>query len=89
MEYYPTIEKKKIFNNIYGPWGLYAKWNKSEKDKHCILSYVESKTSKNLIKKIEVRVTVTRGRVWGLCGVQELDKDSLKVQTSIYKINKY
>ena len=21
MEYYPTIEKKKIFNNINGPWG--------------------------------------------------------------------
>ena len=54
-----------------------------------MISYVESKTSKNLIKKIEVRVTVTRGRGWGLCGVRELDKDSQKVQTSSYKINKY
>ena len=52
-------------------------------------SYVESKISKNLIKKREIRFTVTRGRGWGLCGVQELDEDSQKVQTFSYKINKY
>ena len=39
--------------------------------------------------KREIRLTVTRGRGQGLCGVQELDEDSQKVQTSSYKTNKY
>ena len=35
MEYYPTIQKSEIlfFDNMDGPRGYYAKWNKLYKDK--------------------------------------------------------
>ena len=39
MKYYSAIKKEEnsaIWNNKNGPWGLYAKWNKLEKENHCI-----------------------------------------------------
>ena len=43
IEYYSTIKKKwnsDICDNMNGPRGHYAKWNKSEKDKNCIITLI-------------------------------------------------
>ena len=29
-----------ICDNMDGPWGHYAKWNKSEKTKYCMISFI-------------------------------------------------
>ena len=29
-----------ICDNMDGPWAHYAKWDKSEKDKYCIMSFI-------------------------------------------------
>ena len=42
-----------ICNNMDGLGGYYAKWNKSEKDKYCMISYVES-------EKIPKQVNITK-----------------------------
>ena len=69
-----------------GPWGHYAKWNKSDKDKYCIISfYVESKKQKRELIDIENRLVIVRGREWG---IDEMDEGGQKVQTSSYKIKK-
>ena len=31
-----------MFNNVDGPSRHYAKWNKMEQDKYCMISYVDS-----------------------------------------------
>ena len=41
MEYYSALKKEwnlTIWKNTDGPRGYNAKWNKSEKDKHCMIS---------------------------------------------------
>ena len=40
MEYYSVINKMKfaICSNMDGLGGYYAKWNKTEKDKYCMIS---------------------------------------------------
>ena len=45
MEYSSAIKQKgtAICSNMDGHEGHYVKWNKSEKDKYCMISYVESK----------------------------------------------
>ena len=43
----PILRYLAIFNTMDGPRGHYAKWNKSEKDKH---SNVESKSQSQLTK---------------------------------------
>ena len=63
MEYYSVINKKEIlpFSNMDGPWGPYAKWRKSDKDKY----YLDVKSKKN--KLIEMnRLVVARGRGQGM-----------------------
>ena len=47
-EYYSTVKKKKrkschFCDNMEGPWGHYPKWNKLEKDKCQMISYMELK----------------------------------------------
>ena len=42
-EYYSAIKKNEIFatgNNMDGPWGHYAKWNKSDREKYHIISFM-------------------------------------------------
>ena len=46
--------------NMDRPWGYYAKWNQSEKDKHCIISYTESKKHKLL--ETGNRLMIARGK---------------------------
>ena len=41
MQFFSAIKKNEnldIYNNIDEPRGYYAKWNKSDKDKYCIIS---------------------------------------------------
>ena len=40
VEYYSAVKRWNlaICNNMDGPGGYYAWWNKSEKDKYCVLS---------------------------------------------------
>ena len=43
MEYYLAIKKEwkfAIYNNMDGLGEYYAKWNKSEKDKYCMISLI-------------------------------------------------
>ena len=43
MEYYSAMKKEwnsAICNNVDGPIGYYAKWNKSEKDKYSFIIYM-------------------------------------------------
>ena len=49
-----------ICDNIDEPWGYYAEWNKSEKDKHCIISLIYG-IWKNKWIKTEIKMVVARG----------------------------
>ena len=40
-----------ICNKTDGSWGHYAKWNKLEKDRYCMTSYVESKEYNKLVNR--------------------------------------
>ena len=40
IEYYLAIKKNKICDNIDGPRGYYAKFNKLEKEKYCMISLI-------------------------------------------------
>ena len=68
-----------------GPWGHYAKWNKSEKDKCYMISLV------CIILKKKKKTSPQMHRIdWGLPEArgEGMDKGGQKIQTSIYKINK-
>ena len=61
-----------ICDNIGKPRGYYAKWNKSEKDKHCMVSLIcgifkkQSKWNKNRLIETEIKWWLPEGRrVWG------------------------
>ena len=57
-----------ICNNIDGPWGCHAKWNKSEKDKYRMISLIHGIKKKHLnkTKLIEKKLIVAWGEVyWG------------------------
>ena len=82
-----------ICKNMDGLGGYYAKWNKSESETQILFDLILSKwyvdpekKEKNKFIEKEIRLVVTRNRVWGQ---RELDEGSQKVQTSSYKINKY
>ena len=73
-----------IGNNMNRPWGHYAKWNKSDRERQivCDLTYIwiiKQKT-KILIEK-EIILVATRSGV-GECGM-ELEKGGHKIQTKI------
>ena len=84
MEYYPSIKirKSSICNNINGPWRHYAKWDKIEKDKYCVISLIC-----RILKRTEfiedIRFVVIRHVEWGK---GKLDEGRQNVQTSSYKI---
>ena len=73
-----------IWDEMDGPWGHYAKWNKSEKDKCYMISLVciilEKKETSPQIHRIDWRLPEARG--------EGMDKGDQKIQTSIYKISK-
>ena len=68
------------------PWGHYAKWNKSDRERQivCDLTYIwiMKQKQKNLIEK-EIRLVATRSGV-AECGM-ELEKGGHKIQTKIIR----
>lgn len=67
MEYYSVRRKKEknpaICDTMDGPQGLYAKWEKSEKDKYCIFLLICGIWKAELIKP-ECEMVFTKG--WGV-----------------------
>ena len=84
-EYYSAIKKNEIFatgNNMDGPWGHYAKWNKSDREKYHIISFMygilkkQTKTQNTKFKDTENK---TGGcQRWG-SGVDKIGQGSQKV----------
>ena len=68
MEYYSEIQKKwnsVICNNMDELGGYYAKWNKSEKNKYCIVSLIFGTLkikSESYGTRVEKRVRKGQGR---------------------------
>ena len=76
-------ENSAIWNNKNGPWGLYAKWNKLEKENHCIstLSCGIWK-KKNKLMGTENRLMVARvkgGKGRGLLWVKVVKRYKLPI----------
>ena len=54
MEYYSAIKKEgnlAIYNNMDGPRGYYAKWNKSDKERQIPYDFTHMWNLKNKINK--------------------------------------
>ena len=78
-----------ICYNMDGPWGHYAEWNKSDKERKILYDltlYVQSKKAEWYRKQIG-DCQRPGGQV-GL-GRHEMGEGGQKVQTSTYKINKF
>ena len=82
MEYYTATKSRNlaICDEMDGPWGYYAMWNKSDKERPNTVwfhLYVESKKQTNEQTKhklidTENRLVVTRGeRGWGVGEIGE------------------
>ena len=85
MEYYPAIKIRKsaICNNMSGPWRPYAKWDKIEKDKYCVISLICRILKRTKFIEKDTRFVVIRHVGWGK---GKLDEGSQNIQTSTYKI---
>ena len=76
-----------ICDNMDGPWGYYAKWHKTEKDKILYdLTYMWNIKKQTNPKFLDTdnRSMVARGWGWG---AGEMGKGDPKIQTSGYKIS--
>ena len=66
---------------MYGAWGHYTKWSKSENDKYCIIYLLcerkEKKNQKNKFRYTENKLTIARGE--GL-NVREISEEGQKVE---------
>ena len=63
-------EKPAICNNMDDPWGYYAKWNKSEKDKYCMMSLIQTyfrdiaRFIPDHHNKLNITITQVTGMFW-------------------------
>ena len=88
MEFDLAIKRKgnlAICDNMNGPWGHYAKWNNSEKDKYCLISihadeFFLGKKKNHENKLMDIENILVAGRV------SEMGEDHQKGQTSSYKL---
>ena len=70
IEYYSAIKKEwnfAICSNVDGPWGHYAKWNKSDRERQILYDHlcVESKKKKNsLIQRTDWWLLEAAGVGW-------------------------
>ena len=82
----PQKIMKIVICDMNGPWGHYAKWNKSDRERQILydITYMW-KLKNNLSLDIEKRLMVARGREWAL---GEMGERGQKVQTWSYKISK-
>ena len=72
-----------IFDNMGGPWGHYAKWNKSEKFKYGMISLIcgiLKKRKENKTQTHQYWLVVGRGS-----GCSKMSEGGQKAQTSSYK----
>ena len=67
-----------------GPWGLYAKWDKLDRERQIPYGL----TNINNIQKNPLQIQKTDWWLPEAGGGGEMDERSQKVQTSSYKINK-
>ena len=88
MEHYSDIKKENfaIWSNMDGFWGHYAKWNKSDRDKHTMmLLIVESKiiepTSEDDWKEADLQRTTQWLPSWGDKEVGEREVQSTGCKT--------
>ena len=65
------------------PWGHYAKWNKSDRERQIFHLYVECKTKSQTHR---YREQIGGCQRWGVA--DEMGESGQKIQTSSYKINK-
>ena len=76
-DYYSAIKKiLAIYDNMGGPWGLYAKWKKSERCKYGMILLICERTGWWLLEAV--------GR-----GVGEMSKGGQNVQAFSYKTNEF
>ena len=84
MDYYSTL---KMMDET---WSHHIKWNKSNGKRQIMyhLTYMHNLRIKDqsILTEKEIRLVVTRGGWWWKWTP---DRDGQKVQTSIYKLNKY
>ena len=84
-----------ICENMDGPWGHYAKWNKSDRERQMPYDLVFmwklknktniQRTNQPKLIDTENRLVVARG---GCGGWAKMDEVHQKMQTSSYKVNK-
>ena len=98
MEYHSAIKKNEISTseNMNGPKGYYANWNKSDKETEILydLTYIANLKNENKWTNIAKQKQTHIYREW--VGVRreacwwksEIDEGYLEIQTSSYKINK-
>ena len=72
-------------NSINWPWGHYAKWNKSDKCKYCMILLIYWIFKKTHAYWHKDQTVVGRGGAWG---VVKAGEGGQNVQTYSYKINK-
>ena len=89
-EFYSATKKEgnsAICNNMDGPCGHYAKWNKSYREREILM--ISLICGIFFLKKPHRKIDQICGyQRWGL-GLGKLDEGGWKVQTSSYKINNY
>ena len=75
-----------VICNINGPWGYYAKWNQSDKNKYHMISFTGGiKQSKTKTQTHRYRGQIGEREVVGSCWNGKKDQE---VHTFSYKINK-
>ena len=88
MEYYSVIKRKDIlpFATHGWVWRAYAKWNKPDKDKYCIVSLICGILQKRKADFIETENRILISRIWGKR--EKWDNVSQRVQIFSYRKNK-
>ena len=71
-------------NNMDGTWGHYAKWNKSDKHKYCVVWLIYGIQKKKEIHINREKLAIARGEN----GAWEIGWGGQKVQTFSYKLSK-
>lgn len=77
-----------IWNNMYGPWENYDKWNQRKKEKYTWPHlHIEFRKQKKVrLIDTEIRLVVARGTI---SGIRKMGGGGQKVQTTSHKINMF